>query len=71
MRDSLRHWAQEYDVDGFCFVNAETMAQGELPLLATGAKLACASFACYGFIMRCPGEHEHGVMLMHVSLFGR
>lgn len=26
--DSLRHWAMEYDVDGFCFVNAETMAQG-------------------------------------------
>jgi hypothetical protein len=26
--DSLRHWALEYDVDGFCFVNAETMAQG-------------------------------------------
>lgn len=26
--DSLRHWALEYDIDGFCFVNAETMAQG-------------------------------------------
>ncbi|CAL8460737.1 g268 [Coccomyxa elongata] len=25
--DSLRHWALHYDVDGFCFVNAETMAQ--------------------------------------------
>lgn len=29
--DSLRHWALHYDVDGFCFVNAETMAQGEHP----------------------------------------
>ncbi len=28
--DSLRHWALHYDVDGFCFVNAETMAQGAL-----------------------------------------
>ncbi len=27
--DSLRHWAREYDVDGFCFVNAENMVQGE------------------------------------------
>ena len=26
--DALRHWAAEYDVDGFCFVNAENMAQG-------------------------------------------
>ena len=26
--DALRHWAAQYDVDGFCFVNAETMAQG-------------------------------------------
>ena len=26
--DSLQHWALEYDIDGFCFVNAETMAQG-------------------------------------------
>ena len=29
--DSLRHWAREYDVDGFCFVNAENMVQGEPP----------------------------------------
>lgn len=28
--DSLKHWAREYDVDGFCFVNAENMVQGEL-----------------------------------------
>lgn len=28
--DSLRHWALHYNVDGFCFVNAETMAQGVL-----------------------------------------
>jgi hypothetical protein len=26
--DSLRHWAEEYQVDGFCFVNAETLVQG-------------------------------------------
>ncbi|KAK9820150.1 hypothetical protein WJX72_006684 [[Myrmecia] bisecta] len=25
--DSLRHWAGEYQVDGFCFVNAETLVQ--------------------------------------------
>jgi 1,4-alpha-glucan branching enzyme len=29
--DALRHWAAEYDVDGFCFVNAENMAQGAKP----------------------------------------
>ena len=29
--DSLRHWAWEYDVDGFCFVNAENMVQGKHP----------------------------------------
>jgi hypothetical protein len=28
--DSLKHWACEYDVDGFCFVNAENMVQGKL-----------------------------------------
>ena len=28
--DSLKHWAREYDVDGFCFVNAENMVQGKL-----------------------------------------
>jgi len=27
--DSLHHWAEEYQVDGFCFVNAETLVQGE------------------------------------------
>ena len=27
--DSLHHWADEYQVDGFCFVNAETLVQGE------------------------------------------
>lgn len=27
--DSLRHWARTYNVDGFCFVNAETLTQGE------------------------------------------
>ena len=27
--DSLKHWALEYQVDGFCFVNAETLVQGE------------------------------------------
>ncbi len=26
--DSLHHWAEEYQVDGFCFVNAETLVQG-------------------------------------------
>ena len=26
--DSLHHWADEYQVDGFCFVNAETLVQG-------------------------------------------
>lgn len=25
--DSLHHWAEEYQVDGFCFVNAETLVQ--------------------------------------------
>ena len=25
---SLRHWARHYQVDGFCFVNAETLAIG-------------------------------------------
>ena len=35
--DALRHWAAEYDVDGFCFVNAENMAQGAR---ATGTPLA-------------------------------
>lgn len=29
--DSLRHWAWEYDVDGFCFVNAENIVQGKHP----------------------------------------
>ena len=29
--DSLKHWALEYQVDGFCFVNAETLVQGEYP----------------------------------------
>lgn len=28
IRDSLLHWAQEYRVDGFCFVNAETLTLG-------------------------------------------
>ena len=27
--DSLHHWAEEYQVDGFCFVNAETLVQGQ------------------------------------------
>lgn len=27
--DSLHHWAMEYQVDGFCFVNAETLVQGK------------------------------------------
>ena len=31
--DSLHHWADEYQVDGFCFVNAETMVQGKTALL--------------------------------------
>lgn len=26
--DSLHHWAEEYQIDGFCFVNAETLVQG-------------------------------------------
>ena len=26
--DALRHWAREYRVDGFVFVNAETLALG-------------------------------------------
>ena len=26
--DSLHHWADEYQIDGFCFVNAETLVQG-------------------------------------------
>lgn len=30
--DSLHHWAIEYQVDGFCFVNAETLVQGEQAL---------------------------------------
>ena len=42
VRDSLRHWAREYDVDGFCFVNAETMAQGEEPPPAARAVFPCA-----------------------------
>lgn len=25
--DSLHHWADEYQIDGFCFVNAETLVQ--------------------------------------------
>lgn len=27
--DALRHWVQEYRVDGFVFVNAETLAVGK------------------------------------------
>lgn len=27
--DSLHHWADEYQIDGFCFVNAETLVQGK------------------------------------------
>ena len=29
IRDSLLHWTQEYRVDGFCFVNAETLTLGD------------------------------------------
>ena len=53
VRDSLRHWALEYDVDGFCFVNAETLAQGKGPPLAASTEAACAAFLCYGITMRC------------------
>ena len=28
---SLRYWAAEYSVDGFCFLNAETLTLGALP----------------------------------------
>ena len=54
--DALRHWAAEYDVDGFCFVNAENMAQGAvlhtflhapLPLhLIRGCRKGRANTAC-------------------------
>ena len=39
--DSLKHWALEYQVDGFCFVNAETLVQGECP--APGSWVASSS----------------------------
>ena len=29
VRRALRHWALQFGVDGFCFVNAENMAQGK------------------------------------------
>ena len=31
IRDSLRHWLLQYHVDGFCFVNAETLSIGAAP----------------------------------------
>ena len=52
VRDSLRHWALEYDVDGFCFVNAEIMAQGKGPPLATAAG------ACMRGLRMCYGIHH-------------
>lgn len=47
--DSLKHWAREYDVDGFCFVNAENMVQGkhQSPLLvAVGFPAEPMCLAC-------------------------
>lgn len=29
--DALRHWTREYRVDGFVFVNAETLSLGQSP----------------------------------------
>lgn len=37
--DSLRHWACYYQLDGFCFVNAETLTLGNLSALAPRVKL--------------------------------
>ena len=38
--DSLHHWADEYQIDGFCFVNAETLVQGDCPALRCPASCA-------------------------------
>lgn len=40
--DVMRHWAQQYGVDGFCFVNAENLAQDRDGLVMDAPPLADA-----------------------------
>ena len=40
--DSLEHWVTEYAIDGFCFLNAETLVQGGAP----ACLLCCSCCLC-------------------------
>ena len=55
--DSLHYWADDYQVDGFCFVNAETLVQGELLHVARYCVQCIAQ--TYGLLcccVRCNGQ---------------
>ena len=43
---TLRHWVLDYGVDGFCFSNAENMAQGEGRVLCSLSRAAGAEEHC-------------------------
>ena len=49
--DSLRHLAEEFRVDGFCFVNAETLTQGAVRSLQGTAENRVSGIlqSCCGF----------------------
>ena len=38
--DSLAHWASDFRIDGFAFVNAEALTHGAAPLMSPRIKAA-------------------------------
>ena len=56
--DSLHHWAEEYEVDGFCFVNAETLVQGQSLAFSLGL-LHSQPYVC-----RCRAVVSHIILLV-------
>lgn len=58
--DSLHHWALEYQVDGFCFVNAETLVQGALLIGVPTLHACCSSHTCLSAFTCLPAfMHSH------------
>ena len=55
---ALRYWALQYHVDGFCFLNAETLVQGGPPFPHDPSTLQCV-------IRAAPMPRLQCVILLH------
>ena len=66
--DSLKHWALHHQVDGFCFVNAETVVQGEPHACsrrqaARGCTQEAVLYMCEGTALGCAWQAR----LLHLN----